>query len=51
MALVLLGACVGELRDPPFDLLRFLLTLLLNGLTAWFLYWFSTVLLRLRRND
>ena len=44
--LVLLGAFAGELRDPPFDLVRFLFTLLLNGLLAWFLLW---MWLRVRR--
>ncbi|MGY2064362.1 hypothetical protein [Blastococcus sp. SYSU DS0619] len=51
IVLVLLGAFAGELRDPPFDLVRFLFTLLLNGLAAWFLLWFFTKLLRLRGND
>ncbi len=48
--LVLLGGVVGELRDPPFDLVRFLFTLLITGLTAWFLLWFFTKLLPLRGN-
>jgi hypothetical protein len=51
IVLVLLGAVVGELRDPPFDLVRFLFTLLITGLTAWFLLWFFTKMLRLRGND
>lgn len=50
-ALVLLGAVVGELREPPFDPVRFLFTLLITGLTAWFLLWFFTKMLRLRGND
>lgn len=51
IVLVLLGAFAGELRHPPFDLVRFLFTLLLNGVTAWFLLWLLTRLLRLRGND
>ena len=45
IVLVLLGAFAGDLRDPPFDLGRFLFTLLLNSLTAWFLVWLFTKLL------
>jgi hypothetical protein len=51
IVLVLLGAVVGELRDPPLDLVRFLFTLLITGLTAWFLLWFSSKMLRKRGND
>ena len=51
VALVVLGAVAGELRDSPFDLVRFLVTLLFNGLVVWFLLWFFTRLLRIRGND
>ncbi|MGY1763300.1 hypothetical protein ACI79G_20590 [Geodermatophilus sp. SYSU D00779] len=50
-ALVLIGALVGELRDPPFDLIRFLFQLVLGGLTAWFLVWLFTRPFFLRGND
>ena len=42
---------MGELRDPPFDLVRFVFTMLVTGLTAWFLLWFLTKMHRLRGND
>ncbi|SDZ07106.1 hypothetical protein SAMN05660209_04558 [Geodermatophilus africanus] len=50
-ALVLIGALVGELRDPPFDLVRFLFQLVLGGLTAWLLVWLFTRPFSLRGND
>jgi len=51
IVLVLLGAIAGELRHPPFDLVRFLFTLLLNGLTARFFLWFFTKSFRRPGND
>jgi hypothetical protein len=49
--LVLIGALVGELRDPPFDLVRFLFQLVLGGLTVWLLVWLVTRPFSLRGND
>jgi hypothetical protein len=50
-AWVLLGTLVGEFRDPPFDLVRFLLRLVLGGLLAWFPVWLFTRPFCLRRNN
>jgi hypothetical protein len=50
-AWVPIGTFAGELRDPPFDLVRFLFRLLVGGLMAWLLVWlFNRPFLR-RGND
>jgi hypothetical protein len=36
------GIAVGEFRDPPFDPVRALVSLVLAGLMAWFLVWLFT---------
>lgn len=50
-AWVLTGTLVGEFRDPPFDLVRFLVRVLLGGLVAWSIVWFITRSFIPRSND
>lgn len=39
---LVIGILVGELRDPPFDIVRVVFRLFLAALMAWFLSWVFT---------
>ena len=50
-AWMLAGLVVGELPDPPFDAVRFVVRLVLGALVAWFLVCCATRSFFQRRGD